>query len=148
MAIQKNVARLEIAMKHAFFVRVMNRSRDLHHERCALAGMLEQRTARLEQAAGRRVRHCVKGKTVRRLAYPIDGNDVRVFQARGCLRFSPETRHEMIRIAVVNEDTFERDDPVRMRFACLINHSHSAARQLLKNFVIRDVPVAVPGFHA
>ena len=97
-------------MEHAFVVRVMHGARDLHHQRRALARMLEQGAAGLEQSAGGRVLHCVKRKTIRRFAHLIDRNNVRVLQTRGCLRFPAEARHEMIGIAFIGEDALQRHD--------------------------------------
>src|SRR5439155_20418006 len=47
---------------------------------------------------------------------------------------------------VIGTHSLERDDPARMTLARAINHPHSAASDLLQNFVIADPPMGVPHF--
>ena len=135
-------------MEHTFFVRVVHGAGDLHQERGALPRMLEQGTPGLEQAARYGVLHGVVRKTVRGFTHLENGHDIGMLEARGGLGLAPEPRHHVIRVALVCEDALERDDATGMRLSRLIDHTHAAARDLVENFVIGDVPVAVPRFYA
>src|SRR5205085_464755 len=100
--VEKDVARLEIAMEDAFFVRVLNSVRHLEQQLDALARMLKERSASLQQAARRGVLHRVIWKAVSGLADLIDRDNVRMVQTRGCFRFAPITRDYVIRIALIS----------------------------------------------
>src|SRR5437762_13354485 len=43
----------------------------------------------------------------------------------------------------MSEDSFHRDHPARVLLACAINHSHTAAPDLLQNFVMTEAPLCV-----
>ena len=66
-----------------------------------------------------------------------------MIEAGHCFGFAPKTYQRLVRIYLMREDSFHRDDPTRVLLARAINYSHAAAADLLQNFVMTKAPLCV-----
>src|SRR5207244_4352019 len=104
----------------------MDSARHLHHQGSALAGMLEERAAGLQETAGGGVLHRVVRKAVRRLAYLINRHDIRMLETRRRFGFTTESRDDVIGIVLVGQHASERHYSAGVRFPRLVNYPHPA----------------------
>src|SRR4030095_16499409 len=70
------------------------------------------------------------------LAYFINGNDVRVIQARGSFSFQPKSLKVHSSSRRVRPDNLYRDSAVETFLSCAINYSLTSASDFLQQFVI------------
>ena len=66
-----------------------------------------------------------------------------MIEARRGFGFPSETRQRIARVGVITQDAFERDDAARMPLPRAVDDPHSAATDLLENFVIAEPPMRV-----
>jgi hypothetical protein len=52
-----------------------------------------------------------------------------------------------MRISLITEYAFYGDDPVGVSLASAVDYAHTAATDLIKDFVIAEVPLRVWHFH-
>ena len=142
-AVEQDVSRFEIAMENAFAVRVLHGARDLGDERHALPRLVLQRGTYFLQTSARREFHAEEREAVFALAHFVDGQNVRMIEARGRLRFAPETRERFAGVGVITQDALHGDDAAGMALARAIDHAHSAAPDFLEDLVVAEPPVLV-----
>ena len=54
-----------------------------------------------------------------------------MIEARDGFGFAPKARQRLVRVYLMSEDAFHRDDPAGVLLARTINHSHAAAADFL-----------------
>ena len=113
-AIEQDVSRFQIAVENSFAVRVLDGARDFRDERNALSRLVLQRGADFLQTSARREFHAEEREAVFALAHFVDRQNVRMIEARGRLGFAPETRERFLRVGVITQDPFHRDDAAGM----------------------------------
>src|SRR5882724_4345525 len=59
------------------------------------------------------------------------------------LRFAAKTRQCFLRISVVRQNPFQRDDPPRMPLPGAINNPHPATPDLFENLIIAQSPIGI-----
>ena len=66
-----------------------------------------------------------------------------MIEAGDCFSFAPKAHQRLVRVHLMSENAFHRDDPTGVLLACAINHSHAAAPDLFQNFVMTEAPLCV-----
>jgi hypothetical protein len=59
------------------------------------------------------------------------------------LRFAAKTHQRFVRIGVMRQNSFQRDDTSRVSLAGTINNSHPAMADFFKNLIIAQSPVGI-----
>ena len=97
---------------------------------------------RLQQLPQRHAVHEFHQQVVKpvRLAEIVHGDDVRVAQPRQRLGFAQEALGELRVGALLRREDLQRDEPVQLRLARLIDHAHAAAPEAFQDFQLRKVP--------
>jgi hypothetical protein len=108
---------------------------------------LAKSSPRLQQTSICCILHGEKRGTVRRLPDMVDRNDVGMIEAGYGLGFAAEAGQRLVRIALIPQDAFQGDDASGKRFPGAIDYPHPAAGDLVKNLVIANAPIPVPGFY-
>ena len=130
-------------MEDSFAVRVLDGARDLGDERHALPRIVLQRgTDFLQTSAGREF-HAEEREAVFALAHFVDGQNVRMIEARGGLRFAAEAGERFAGVGVIPQDPFHGDDAAGMALPRAVDHAHSAPPDFLEDFVVPEAPVLV-----
>ncbi len=130
-------------MQNSAAVRVLNCPSHFGHQRHCASRFPAQGGGGLEQAAAACKLHAEVGQTVVRFADLVDGQDVGVIEAGGGLRFATESRQRFLRIGVVREDSFQRNDAPGMSLSRPVNDAHPAAPDLFQNLIVPDVPIGI-----
>ena len=130
-------------MQNPVIMRVLNGASHLRHQRDAPARLIAKGRTRVEQTAAGRKFHAEKREAVFAFAHFIDWQYVRMIETRGSLRFATKTREGLSRIAVVTQNTFQRDDSARVSLPRAVNYSHPAASDFLKNLIVAESPIGI-----
>src|SRR5262245_15649719 len=99
------------------------------------------------QASARRKFHAEKRKAVLAFAYLVHRKNVRMIKAGYRVGFASEACERFMRIGLITQHTLYGDDPVGVSLARAVNHAHAAASDLVKDFVIAEVPLRIRHFH-
>src|SRR6266487_1583231 len=87
--------------------------------------------------------HAEKRKAVLAFAHLVDRKNVWMIQASYSFGLASETLEGLVRIGLVTQDALDSDDPAGVSLAGAINHAHAAARDLVEDFVIAQVPLRI-----
>ena len=93
---------------------VVDRARDFGHEPGAIVGPTMQRRDGRAQASAARVFHAEERQAVHAFTYLIDGQNVWMVEFRRHLRFALEPDQRFVRVAMIRQHTFQRDDATRV----------------------------------
>ena len=150
LRIEKDVGRLQIAMKDAPLMRVVNGAGGLSHdlrgpiprsERLPVLGIRDEpgEVAVLDQ---------FHGEVMVTPAFPhfVNGNDVRMVQAGGRGRFRAKPFHLAFAGQQAGPNHLQSDPPVQADLTGPIHNPHAALRQFLHQFVVAQKGGASPGF--
>src|SRR4029077_1129411 len=138
--VEQNVSRFDITMQHSAAVSVFNSTRDLRHQLHALPRFPAKGSRVFGQTSLLRELHAEKRQAILAFAHLINRKDVRVVQTGHRLCFSTETLQRSVRISAVTKDALYRDDEPGMSLPGAIDDAHAAETDLLKNFVIAQLP--------
>ena len=103
VAVEQNVTRFQIAMEDALPMRILHRARHLRQQTHDFARVIAQRRPNFLQAAARCVLHAEEGDAVLALPHFVDGQNIRVIEARRGFRFPPETGQRLVRVGVITQ---------------------------------------------
>jgi hypothetical protein len=130
-------------MQDPLRMRVLHRSRHFRHQCDCSPRFTAQRWGRIQQAAPTGKLHAKKWQPIVAFAYFINWQNVRMIEARCSLRFTPESCQRFLRIGVIRQDSFQRDDAARMPLPRPINYPHPTAPDFFQNLIISYTPIGV-----
>src|SRR5436190_10839090 len=140
LGIEKDIRRLEVAMQDAALMRVMNGARHLHDDRDAAANVLWTigwtRKFPRERSAFHQF-HGVEEAAIM-FAYFINGNDMRMIEARARLSFAAKTAGRCFPRQVRSQYHFQRHHAIQAPLPRAINDSHAAARDFIQELVVAE----------
>src|SRR5206468_4476819 len=143
VSIKKDVSRLKIAMQNSLAMSVSNRARNFRHQSHTFASLRAERGCRSAEASTLRIFHAEKRQALLTFTDLVNRKNVWMIETRDCFGFAPKAHQRLVRIHLMSENAFHRDDPAGVLLPRAINHSHAAAADFLQNFVMTKVPLLV-----
>ena len=135
VAVNQDVARLEVAVQNAALMGVMDRpshgSQHLSRARGLHAGRRAAEAPALDQFHGEVVLAVL-------LADLVDGHDVGVIERCGGLGFALEALNVGRGGELSGENHLDGDQAIEAQLQGLVHHSHAAARQFFQKHVVAD----------
>src|SRR5436309_12998783 len=101
-------------MKNSLAMRVSDRARNLGHHPHTLAGLFAKRSGSVTQAPARRVFHAEKRQALFTFTNLVNRKNVWMIEAGDGFGFAPKAHQCLVRIHIMSEDAFHRDDPTGM----------------------------------
>src|SRR5262245_52859167 len=128
-------------MENSFAMSVRNSARSLCYHPHTLASVLAQHICCVTQAPSRCVFHAEERETFFTFANLINRKNVCVIETCDRLGFASKTNQRLMRVHLMRQHPFHRNDPVRMLLSCAVDDPHSATPDLFQDFVMTETPV-------
>src|SRR4029077_9193420 len=143
VSIKEDVSRLKIAMEYSFVMGVSDSARDLSHQPHTLARLDPKCRCCGTEASTRRVFHAEKRQALLTFADFVNRKNVRMIETSDRCRFASKAHERLVRIHLMSENAFHRDDATGVLLSRPINYSHSATPDFLQDFIMTEAPVVI-----